>query len=94
MFKDPESGNEHDGDEHSSSMGAPLLAGRRRTGTDDEIEDLILAEGPVSAGRGSLLDGIANVSVQIEHASLAVVLTQVDGEFHHWRRHCRVSSLA
>ena len=62
VFKDPEDGNEHETNDHSSSLGAPLLAGRIRTGTEDEIEELILAEGPVSAGRGSLLDGIANVS--------------------------------
>jgi hypothetical protein len=65
VFKAP--GEERDGiDDLSSSV--PLLQGgieRIRRPEDDELEELVEIEGPKTGVRGTMMDGIANVSPQI-----------------------------
>lgn len=65
IFKTPGDDEEAEQD-HPHSASEPLLptgGGQRHDrGTADEIEELLLAEGPNSAARGTLAESIANVS--------------------------------
>ena len=65
-------------DDRNESMTVPLL-GIGRGVTDEELDELIHAEGPNTAGRGTMLDGIANVS-----CSLVGVIV-IDKERRRWR---------
>jgi hypothetical protein len=56
-------GREEDRDERSAS--APLLAGSsRRSSSAEELDELERTEGPQQGAKGTLLDGIANVSYE------------------------------
>ncbi|ORX40103.1 transmembrane amino acid transporter protein-domain-containing protein [Kockovaella imperatae] len=69
LFKGPED-DDAEPDEIATSHDAPLLAGRQRDVSRDELDELTLAEGPSSAGRGTLLDGIANMANSIIGAGI------------------------
>lgn len=51
-------------DDRNESMTVPLL-GIGRGVADEELDELIHAEGPNSAVRGTMMDGIANVSLSL-----------------------------
>ena len=93
-LKDPQDHREHHEDQdHSDSI--PLLhGGQRRSSLVDELEELEHAEGPNGGGvKGTLLDGIANVSypsiVEWTYRSC------IDGQFDHgrWNRWVSVNSV-
>ncbi|CAD6590056.1 MAG: hypothetical protein TREMPRED_005612, partial [Tremellales sp. Tagirdzhanova-0007] len=56
-------------DDRNESMTVPLL-GIGRGVTDEELDELIHAEGPNTAGRGTMLDGIANMANSIIGAGI------------------------
>ena len=63
VFKAPEEAEDH----AEEATGIPLLAGQPRRSLDEEEEALLYAEGPNSAGRGTLLEGVANVSLHARY---------------------------
>lgn len=60
MFKVP--GDDDDRYDREASTSAPLLGGELRGNRVEQMEELERSEGPQEGVKGTLMDGIANVS--------------------------------
>jgi len=65
-------------DDHDTTRVPLLTNGHALRG--DELDELVQAEGPVIGVRGTMMDGIANVSIPLK---LRTVLRKIDGKLHY-----------
>lgn len=86
MFKVP--GDDEETYDRETSTSAPLLGGEATGSRMEELEALERSEGPQEGVKGTLMDGIANVSSAVLASDQSLI---ADGQLDHGCRHCWVS---
>jgi hypothetical protein len=87
VFKQP--GDDDERYDREASTSAPLLGGEATPSRMEELEALERSEGPQEGVKGTLMDGIANVSSSTIRTRTALT---VDGQLDHGSWYCWVSS--